>query len=174
MSQFWAGYQGWGLLLNETEFNTFLKTYCRETSQSLKTLTEMIDDDGVEECPFVSSVDADCFRQDIEDKKQIDYHDYSTFDLIFLSKNTVSDVRLFPFKDKNGKIKYNPPVWYHDQDAYILFFRYDCSSANYFNGLRYDNYKQFINEFKKHLQHYLPKDFNWDAHVGNITYVEFA
>lgn len=33
---------------------------------------------------------------------------------------------------------------------------------------------EIIDEFKEKLEDYLPKDFNWEAHIGFIQYAIYA
>lgn len=43
-----------------------------------------------------------------------------------------------------------------------------------FEKKAYESYEEFVAEFKRKMENYLPKDFNWDAHIGKYNYACYA
>lgn len=56
-----------------------------------------------------------------------------------------------------------------------VFFFTDKSTLlqEIFKG-SYHSMDEIIDEFKEKLEDYLPKDFNWEAHIGFIQYAIYA
>ena len=56
-------------------------------------------------------------------------------------------------------------------DCFIVFA--DWSRFRYFGfkAYPYDTYEDLLNEFKGKLQDYLPESFEWDTHIGTVSYV---
>lgn len=48
------------------------------------------------------------------------------------------------------------------------------NSVKAFDEKPYASYQNFIQEFKDKVGGYLQEDFNWNAHLGNLTYAAYA
>lgn len=171
MSSYWAGYSGTGLVLTVPEFNKMLKQYKEKNPDQSEIIDTAIENGDLNETGFIMSA---------TDK---------TFTVFELSDDDVAGVTFFPFyrsdgrenvteKKEDGKWEYlesNYPIWDLNEDrCYFLFSDKDMNSVKAFDEKPYASYQDFVQEFKNKIGGYLPENFDWDAHLGNLTYAAYA
>lgn len=57
------------------------------------------------------------------------------------------------------------------EDCYIAFADRGFNDAYVFERKPYASYNEFVQEFKDKFEKYLPKNFDWNAHLGNFKCV---
>lgn len=57
-----------------------------------------------------------------------------------------------------------------DEPLYTLEAETNIKETGAFDEDSVSEYAALVDEFKQKLEHYLPDDFNWDTHIGVLTY----
>lgn len=61
-----------------------------------------------------------------------------------------------------------------DENVYVIFADKEMSNLEAFSKRPYSSYSALVKEFKGKLRCYLPRDFDWDGHIGNFSYAAYA
>ena len=83
-----------------------------------------------------------------------------------------------PHNMKNGAETENPEFvdWIdlRAETSYMIFCEIPLDGPMSFVKRPYDSYEDFVNEFRHKMERYLPKDFDWDAHLGRFNYSAYC
>lgn len=60
------------------------------------------------------------------------------------------------------------------ETSYMVFCDRDLDGPMSFVRKPYDSYEDFVDEFRRKMGQYLPKDFNWDEHIGRFNYSAYC
>ena len=192
MSEWNAGYYGSGLRLNEEEFMSFFKRYLALNPKELKMAIEYFAPgttcDQEEAFELTAEADQDCgyvpsnlagteIAMDPESEKR--------FGIVRIPDDDIYDgMRFMPYR-VNGKFNVpyitageekskNPEFvdWIdlRSETSYMVFSDRDLDGPMSFVRKPYDSYEDFVDEFRRKIGQYLPKDFDWDAHIGRFNY----
>lgn len=181
-----------GLKLNKAEYNAFLEQYLKVNSFSKRDVVQIFaeassfdyaDDEvdalykeALNECGYKKSV---FVGQNASFTKNNYFH---------IDAFTLADSEAMSFAPyfRNGKL--NLPCYsannrreYVDrdyfceelssEDCYIAFADRGFNDAYVFERKPYASYNEFVQEFKDKFEKYLPKNFDWNAHLGNFKCV---
>lgn len=187
MSSYWSAYYGTALVLNEDEFTQFLEKYTQ-----IRNLTEPF------ERPHIDQLFEDCPIQEYDFirsccKKETPVIPDDCFYVTPILENETDGVWFAPFIHPDGEhwniSSKNVTAYLSDQNTkvidcyaditrgdnlYAIFADYSMDSPLQWIHRPYPTYNSLVNEFKKKMEHYLPKDFNWNAHIGRISYAAYA
>ena len=159
MSSYWAAYHGQGLVLTRNEFDRFLENYKSEgiCEKSLSEIRE--------------------FEEGDIDLEEVDFLSLSgeVFNLFCASDNHTDGFYFVPYRIQ-GKPNER---WKNNEDipmnvVYVLASDREIAGMRCFEEKAYDSYESFADEFKRKMAHYLPDDFDWDAHIGIYSYACYA
>lgn len=194
MSSYWAGYAGTGLVLNQEEFSAFLEKYMEKNPVQAENLDEYLEGENLD----VASLDDICFLKSVNAGEEIrDLQDnaaeYADKVLYFseMSNDNVEGFRFWPFYRHDGRMnvpikrpeggwedaEYRNPMWESDDvghSCYVIWSAKDLTSPRVFEQPAYTSYEEFVQEFKDDLAAYLPDAFDWNAHLGYMSYACFA
>ena len=196
MSEWNAGYYGSGLRLNEEEFMSFFKRYLALNPKELKMAIEYFAPgatcDQEEAFELTAEADQDCgyvpsnlagteIAMDPESEKR--------FGIVKIQNDDIYDgMRFMPYR-VNGKFNVpyitageekskNPEFvdWIdlRSETSYMVFCDRDLDGPMSFVRRPYDSYEDFVDEFRCKMGQYLPKDFDWDAHIGRFNYSAYC
>ena len=196
MSEWNAGYYGSGLRLNEEEFMSFFKRYLALNPKELKMAIEYFAPgttcDQEEAFELTAEADQDCgyvpsnlagteIAMDPESEKR--------FGIVRIPDDDIYDgMRFMPYR-VNGKFNVpyitageekskNPEFvdWIdlRSETSYMVFSDRDLDGPMSFVRKPYDSYEDFVDEFRRKMGQYLPKDFDWDAHIGRFNYSAYC
>lgn len=196
MSEWNAGYYGSGLRLNEEEFMSFFKRYLALNPKELKMAIEYFAPgatcDQEEAFELTAEADQDCgyvpsnlagteIAMDPESEKR--------FGIVRIPDDDIYDgMRFMPYR-VNGKFNVpyvivgeekskNPEFvdWIdlRSETSYMVFCDRDLDGPMSFVRRPYDSYEDFVDEFRRKMGQYLPKDFDWDAHIGRFNYSAYC
>lgn len=187
MSSYWAGYAGTGLVFKQSEFDEMLKVYM-EKNEGEREAVENIEDGGIiDELAFIKSVHAGESMPGLQDDTE-KYRDKITH-ICELTDDNVDGFTFWPFYNPDGKMNVNRelengdwesakryhPIWESGADrCYVSWSKKDMTGPRAFDEKPYESYEAFVNEFKEKWAAYLPEDFNWDAHLGYMSYACYA
>lgn len=162
MSSYWAGYWGSALVLTEAEFCDFVKHYAK--IHHIENIEEKLKEARV--------------VREYEWKKSLGD---GTFEILDVLSHENDGMTFWPFMKKNKDGKYEPNVGPHlvynvmrSENCYVIFSDKNLDDVRSFFEMRYPSYEVFKQEFKDKMEAYLPKDFDWDAHLGNFSYAAYA
>lgn len=188
MSSYWAGYSGTGLVLDSSELEDMLETYRDKNPAEADIIDDMIDEGDFNEIKFIKGIHAGEEMPGLQDDKNHDY-DGKTASLYELSDDNASGVTFWPFYRPNGTMNlnekladgtwneadYSHPAWSDKNNTcYICFSEKDMNSPKAFEETPYATYDAFVQEFKDKWAAYLPEDFDWNAHLGYLSYACYA
>lgn len=196
MSEWNAGYYGSGLRLNEEEFMSFFKRYLALNPKELKMAMEYfatvatcdqeeafeLTAEAVQDCGYVpSNLAGTEIAMDPESEKR--------FGIVKIQNDDIYDgMRFMPYR-VNGKFNVpyitageekskNPEFvdWIdlRSETSYMVFCDRDLDGPMSFVRRPYDSYEDFVDEFRCKMGQYLPKDFDWDAHIGRFNYSAYC
>lgn len=185
MSSWWAGYYGSGLKLNEKEFLAFQEKYLEvneltklDIIHEVATSCEDLDYDE-------ETMEEDVFREYgyvwSEDKKK-------RFYIVEINDDSCDGMHLSPYysnghpnvefyNNEDGVLELNPDykdLWFLGENSYVAFSERSLDDYRAFDEKPYGSYEEFVQEFKDKFGRYLPEDFDWDAHIGRISYAAYA
>lgn len=159
MSSYWAAYHGQGLVLTQNEFNRFLENYRSKTvcEKSLSMIRDFED-----------------WEVDLE---EIDFRSPSgeLFNLFCVPDDHADGFYFVPYRIQgkpNERWENNKNI--PRNNVYVLGSDKEIAGMHCFEEKAYDSYESFVDEFKRKMAHYLPDDFDWDAHVGIYSYACLA
>lgn len=192
MSSYWAGYSGTGLVLNRGEFTAFLSSYMEKNPVQAQDLEKHLEGDtveeyGLEEICFLKSVHA---GEDIKDlQANEDKHQDKAMYFTELTDDNIEGCRLWPFFRPDGRMNVreekpdgyweeaasrNPMLEPEEGSCYVIWSERDFCSPAVFERPAYGSYEEFKQEFKDSMGAYLPEGFDWDAHLGYLSYACYA
>ncbi len=171
---YWAGYQGSGLVLKENEFNDFLSRYEKMNGDDISTFLE---EEPIREYAFVKSDYAGKYME----------HDSIPSEHVFYVTDVLKDdcdgMFFTPYMS-NGKKNLcwigeerNPNYEEYGMRAdnvYVFWADKSMDGVNAFDEKPYASYQVFVDEFKSKVEKYLPDDFEWDRHPGLFNYAAYA
>ena len=83
-----------------------------------------------------------------------------------------------PYTTENGtQVKNQEFVNWIDlrsETSYMAFCDIPLDGPMSFVKKPYNSYEDFVNEFRHKMERYLPKDFDWDAHLGRFNYSAYC
>lgn len=157
---YWAAYSGQGLALSRKEFNAFLEKYASvagEDDTGVKELEQYADDYiGIDEVHFT--------KPGTEE----------TFEFACADDGCCEGFRLWNYRINGKKNEDYNLADIPMEDVYFLESDRQLDGMDCFDGPVYASYEDFVQEFKDKLAVYLPKDFDWDGHIGIYTYACYA
>lgn len=167
MGMYWEANHGTALVLTYSEMDDMMDEYIKQQPQDMQPSEKQIleDNDSYEYRPLIASNDA-----------KVQFH------LNKIDEYYTSGVTLQPYIH-NGKPNMptieqesNPEYIYHayDESVYVLWSDKELNSAAAFVQTPYPTYEDLKQEFKDKLERYLPKDFDWDAHIGIFDFASYA
>lgn len=189
MSSYWAGYNGTGLILKQNEFDAFLEKYKEKNPTQADCVAEAIEDYPIDEVRFIMSTHA---GEELPGLQEVDYQDCAdkVFDLTELCNDDIDGFTFWPFFRKDGRMNVAEekpdgdwedaemyhPMWEGEgiDRCYVIFSMKDFTSPRVFERPAYSSYEEFVQEFKDQVEAYLPEDFDWNAHLGVISYACYA
>ena len=166
MSSYWAGYSDTCMVLTDSEFREMMKQYEKKNPRAV------VNEEDLESMAFVISKFAGTVA--LKDR---------TFHVTQLSDSFVDaqGVVLSPIYRKDGTPNISADLECKDvypmadsDRCYFLSSDKCMTGAKAFEEKPYDSYQDFVQEFKDKAAGYLPDDFNWNAHLGNLYYAVFA
>ncbi len=166
MSSYWAATHGIALVLSYEEMDEIIENYCKKYPY-----TELAQKKRDEE-DFFSLYEDDLFELEngimfsVTDVNT-DYADGMSFTPYKCPDGTFNTISRYKFGDY---INYS----WRDHGVYVLFSEYSMDSADAFVNPPYPTYEHLVQEFKNKLQELVSDDFNWDAHIGRLSYAAYA
>lgn len=158
---YWTGYNGQGLCLTEYEYEAFLDAYVKAQKaagnhEALREVEKLDEDEDLSNVWFVSP----------SGKK---------FSLFCADDGCTEGFRLIPYR-MNGKPnkKWDTCPQTLSDNMYVLGCDRPIEGIDCFEEKAYKSYEEFVDEFKRKMESYLPKDFDWDAHIGMYNYACYA
>lgn len=189
MGNYWAGYHGTGLVLNSKELEGLLAKYKELNPVEAEGLDEYIENYGYDEAYFVKSKYAGDYVIMPDWKKEEVKLGVTEFDKTMnfyaMGSNEVEGAMFWPFfrptgrlnvmeVGENGERVYTISRALKEDDTYILWSDKDMESPRVFERPAYSSYEEFVQEFKDKVGRYLPEDFDWNGHLGSMSYACFA
>ncbi len=158
MSSYWAGYHGVGLLLSEEEFENLLNKYNEVHNIEIRDVLEKV---GVRETALK-------FSQD----------EQKVFSFVDVTTDDADGFYFAPYKREDGSFNtygkgFICQTW-RDHNFYALFSDHNLEGAEIFIHNPYPTYEHLVEEIRTKINAYVPNDFNWDAHIGRISYAAYA
>lgn len=158
---YWTGYNGQGLCLTEDEYEVFLDAYVKAQKaagnhEALREVEKLDEDEDLSNIWFVS----------LSGKK---------FSLFCADDGCTEGFRLIPYR-MNGRPnkKWDTCPQTLSDNMYVLDCDRPIEGIDCFEEKAYKSYEEFVDEFKRKMESYLPKDFDWDAHIGMYNYACYA
>lgn len=169
MSSNWYAESGTALILDEKETIEFCKKYLKEICG--RNMVKVPDAyTAVEELGEQALIRSK-YKHEQVDSSSIEEVDEKHF-RISMYEDEMSGGIFYPFEcdERCGE----DDCFELYGDYYGIFFT-DKSTLlqEIFKG-SYHSMDEIIDEFKEKLEDYLPKDFNWEAHIGFIQYAIYA
>lgn len=184
MSSYWAGYSDTGMILTVSEFEEMRATYEEWNPQQKGIVENALDNEELEFVDFIMSKFAGISTSELSDNGS-----EKVFNMIELNDADTDGVIFYPFYRPDGRknivqqlenddmelCECTHPIWDSENDrCYFLSSDKDMSGVNAFDEKPYASYQEFVQEFKDKVGAYLPDDFDWDEHLGNIYYAAYA
>lgn len=188
MGSYWAGYSGTGLILTEPEFHKMLEQYKQKNEKEKEAVNAAIENCTIGETKFIKFQFAGESMPDLQENVTGKYAGKVMY-VMELCKDQVDGVTFWPFyrtdgtpntpsKQEDGTrrpLQASHPIWDSDADrCYFLFSDKAMDTVTAFEERPYGSYQKFVQEFKDKVEGYLPNDFDWDAHLGNLSYAAYA
>lgn len=175
MSSYWSAHYGTALVLREDEFQHFLKTYT-ELRNPEETFTQEYADQLFEDCPIQ---EYDFIRSHIEKEPQ---GLTDCFNITPVLESETDGPWFMPFVRYNGDWNLVDGIKYTTLESdttrginlYVVFADFSMDNPLRWINNPYPTYESLVNEFKQKLERYLPKDFNWNSHIGRFAYAAYA
>lgn len=162
MSSYWAAYYGDGLVLKSNEFDAFLDAYAKDKGK--ENLDKEIEEEELREYPFkCSNGDGEFYVVDITD----DDTDGSYF-IPFMYEGKLNTSK---YQGGNGVFGISMRS---ETPLYVIFSDKQLGGPESFEKRPYNSYDEFVQEFKDKIGSYLPDNFDWDSHLGNFSYAQYA
>lgn len=186
MSSYWAGYHGSGLVLSQAEMDAFLKEYKKKNPSQADSLDEAVEDYPFEEINFICAPYAGTITENVQENCPSSFLG-QTFCFEKISDDCCEGPMFVPFFRSDGRMNRHecredgtyegismqtPDL--ENGALYVLFSHKDLDSVNAFFERPYASYNDFVKEFVDQLGAYLPEDFDWNAHLGNLSYACYA
>lgn len=154
---YWTGYNGQGLCLTEDEYEVFLDAYVKAQKaagnhKALREVEKLEEDECLSDVWFVSPSG-------------------EKFSLFCADDDCTEGFRLIPYR-MNGRPnkKWDTCPQTLSDNMYVLGCDRPIEGIDCFEEKAYKSYEEFVDEFKRKMESYLPKDFDWDAHIGMYNY----
>lgn len=189
MSSYWSAAHGAALILTEDELKTFIQTYNRIQNDNIDVDDEyfLFDDLGSlnasnndKNLRFeISHIDPDqCsgmffvpfVRSDDGSANLVKLHR-----LTDAEKQTSKNEEIVFDMDRNEFIidKDQIIITWSDENRYAIYSKHNMYGPAAFPP-PYNTYDELKNEFQQRLHAYLPEDFDWDSHIGALSYAYYA
>ena len=175
MSSWWGGYYGSGLVLNQGEFDGFLVAY--KEWNHIDGDKDLFSEEPMSEFSFIRSIHAGEYFSGSEVKPE------DSFGIEAVLQEECDGMRFIPYMNREEKNlcmrdgTLTPDYSSCDrrgEDLYVIWSDKEFDSVQAFEEKPYASYEEFRNEFIEKAQRYLPEDFDWDSHLGRLTYAVFA
>lgn len=170
MSSYWAPSYGTALVLNETEFMDFVSRY--EAIHPLQpdedSIPEILDNGNLSEVSFIPSekMDQEYFYMD-----RICEDECDGMMLIPVIRPEGAYNQSIYDKEKNELIQEIIVYTWRCHDSYAIWA---TRSTSVFHPNHYDSYEELLLEFQSMMKSYLPEDFDWNDHIGQFSYAQYA
>lgn len=189
---YWTGYSGSGLVLTEGEFQDMISLYNKKNSSQAESLSNTMEDLCIDEINLVKSVYAGTIDVDVcgleKGRDMPEELCDKVIGVYALDPDYVEGATFWPFYRANGEMNIfatrkegEEPLEYrllpadnNCDSSYFFFADKDLTSPMAFEKKPYDSYDDFVQEFKDKLAAYLPDDFDWNSHLGNLSYACYA
>lgn len=187
MSSYWAGYSGAGLVLKENEFAAFLEKYKEKNPSMAESLKEALENEELGEYWFLKSKHAGEAVGGLQDMNDENIGKAMIF--CELSDDCIDGLTFWPFYRPDGRMnvmeekpddewedqEMHHPMWESGEcKCYVIWSEKDFTSPRVFERPAYGSYGEFVQEFKDSMEAYLPEDFDWNAHLGYMSYACYA
>ena len=181
-----------GLRLSEEEYNAFLKQYMCVNGFSKRDVVQIFaetsnfdyaDDEvdglyaeALDECGYKKSVLA---GQNVPFTKsnhfRIDAFSPADSEAMSFAPYFCNGKPNLPCYNANNREEYVDRDYFCEdlssESVYIAFSDRCFNDTYAFERKPYASYEEFVREFKDKFEKYLPKEFDWDAHLGNFQCV---
>lgn len=164
MSMYYAGYFGTALKLNTEEFTSFLERY-REIAAEDEAINfeyKDFDEDSLDlsDIGFIWGADL-CLPVRRE------------FKVARISPDQCDGMMFSPYSSSEGQtFLYEDPDDLRGEDSFLIFS--EGQPLKPYGKPYYKSYLDLVREFKDKAEAYLPKDFDWEKHIGLFRYAAFA
>lgn len=188
---YWTGYSGTGLVLDACEFYAMIARYRTLNPGQAKYMDDAVEDAGFNAVVLVKSAYAGTVGEDVsalaDTNELTDELAAKTLGICELTDDHAEGVTFWPFYRSDGMMNTHAnakengglesrliPVDGPDGGAYVFFADMSMSGPMAFERKPYASYSEFIREFMDKLGAYLPQDFDWNSHLGNVAYACYA
>lgn len=158
---YWAGYNGHGLCLTEDEYEEFLNNYVNvqtaaENHEALCEMEKLNEGECLDDVWFVSTSG-------------------EKFSLFCADDGSMEGFRLIPYrKDGKPNEEWDTCPQTLTDNIYVLECERPIDGMQCFEKKAYESYEEFVAEFRRKMEAYLPEDFDWDSHIGMYNYACYA
>lgn len=158
---YWAGYNGHGLCLTEDEYKEFLNNYVNVQTaagnhEALCEMEKLNEDECLDDVWFVSPSG-------------------EKFSLFCADDGSMEGFRLIPYrKDGKPNEEWDTCPQTLTDNMYVLECERPIDGMQCFEKKPYESYEEFVAEFRRKMEAYLPEDFDWDSHIGMYNYACYA
>lgn len=188
MSSYWAGYSGIGMVLTVPEFNELLEVYKQKNPEEIEAVNEAAENCDFADTGLIMSKFAGEKMPGLHDGEAKKYEGKIMY-IMEMCDDYIDGVTFWPFYKADGSKNIpwknsdgmweepegHHPIWESDETmCYVLYANKALDSVNAFDEKPYASYEAFVQEFKDKVEAYLPEDFNWNAHLGNVNYAAFG
>lgn len=183
MSSYWGATYGVGLILNTKEYEDFIKQYeqicvplLNETEtnefESIKT-----DDIPIDEIAFVKSETAlehKCTNKTIPNASDRATIRATRFYMSHYTKDESEGLFYLPLNTWDETTPELMGRLWEDDDAYIVWFNGPISLHHMISHETCVTESELTTNFYDSLVAYLPKNFDYEAHIAELSYCTFA
>lgn len=179
---YWSACSGTGLVLSLPEFEAMIERYKTLNPDQAQAVDEALENGNLEELRLVPSDAAGAKLKNFQDPD-----DPISKKLAFLMSEANSDyaegAEIWPFYRPDGSMNVvdgeHPEKLCRDamgihNACYVCWSERSMCDARSFEKKPYMSYMEFKYEFTSRFGKYLPEDFDWDAHLGYISYAVYA
>lgn len=158
---YWAGYSGQGLCLTEDEYKEFLNSYVNVQTaagnrNALREVEKLDEDECLDDIEFFTPSG-------------------EKFSLFCADDGCTEGFCLVPYrKDRKPNEKWDACPQTLTDNMYVLECERPIDGMQCFEKKAYESYEEFVAEFRRKMEAYLPEDFDWDSHIGIYTYACYA
>ena len=167
MSSFWSGYSGIALVLDQEEFDYMSESY-KKKAVLLAAETER--DYILHPEKHIMELEEYRYRYS-SDLARNDQQRH--FQIVELSPDHTDGRRFCPFCKHGDPFSQDVKETMNREDTlYVIFSNHQVVRP--YGAMPYQSYLELENEFREKLAGYLPGNFNWEIHIGEICYAAYA
>lgn len=140
MSNYWAGYEEFGLIIPSDEVPSFVEAYNKAHPE-----------EEIEDPIFLNNETLPGCQ--------------CTFDVVYLDSE-LSGLTILPI---------NGGGWFNmETKSLFIYAGKNTSAYQLFEHGFYSSKEEVVDEFKQKVGDYLPKDFNYEHYIGDVSYASWA